>query len=311
MQNFHVFTMVWGSHHIDLFKRGCFKSLNWPLNRSALDGHMWCVYTRKEHFEEIQSIFKDSPFKLVLAEIGDVVATTGCGVVPRKQCDDGVVLLNGLRGQIFHSIKNNSKVLMAPPDTIFGDGTVQNLLKIGSSQKTCVAVSHPRVLPKILDEIDYHCGTKGAVSNARLCKMSFENAHDSWVLSDLDHEKNRSYVGGIAWKKLSTDLYTVQHRLPTNYYCGFTESDWDFWWSQTSFGSFDHRWPAENLIRQERQRYVGSSDACFIVEVTEWDKNVPPEIDKSKIAHLEKDAYWTNHYHNGINRQTSVIFRAE
>lgn len=303
--------MVYGDHYVDLFKKACFRSINWPLNVATLKDKIWNVYTKKEHFPQFEQIFKDSMFKLQLFEIGDAMRVAGCGYVKTAQCDAGVILLNGLREQIAYSIQNKSKMLFAPPDTIFGDGTIPNLIRLGAGLKTCVSVAHPRVLPSILEEIDVLGATRGSITNASLVTMLKEHAHASWKYAEVGHEKNNSFIGGIAWQSLSPSLTHVTHRLPTVYMADFNETDFDFFWGQVSFGGWDHRWPAENLIRQERQRYVGSSDACFIVEVTEWDKNVPPAVAQTPLLADQPDLYWNGHYHNGINRQTSVIFRGE
>lgn len=315
MQNFHIFTMVWSAYHVDLFKRACFRSLNWPKNVESLQGRDWYVYTKREHEAEIVQLFEGRPFNLKLIFIEDSIRVAGCGFIKTSQCDNGVLLLDGLRKQIYHSISNKSKLLLAPPDTIFGDGTISNLISIGAQPGTCVSVCHSRVLPEIIEDLEYLVSTRGAINNANLVTMAFKHAHKSWSFAEVGHEKNNSFIGGISWKELSTGLYSVCHRLPTVYFADFLENDWDFFWSQVSFGGWDHRWPAENLIRQERQRIVGSSDACMIVEITEADKNVPPdpnpEILKRILANGESDAFWNSHYHNGINRQTSVVFRGE
>lgn len=312
---FHLYSALYGDHYINLFKRACFKSLNWPKNQAALKGSTWNIYTKKEHFPQFEEIFKDSVFNLQFFEIGESIRVAGCGMIPFAQCDSGVVLLDGLRQQIYYSMKEKSKMLLAPPDTVFGDGTIPNLLKLGEGPGTCVSVAHPRVLPGILDEIEYASATSGAISNAKLVTMAFEHAHDAWKLADINHPENNSFIGGIAWKKLDENLWSVQHRLPTVYLASFNELDWDFFWSQVSWGGWDHRWPAENLMRQERQRYAGSSDACFIAEITDWDKNVPPKVHQNVRTFVqstdEKDLYGMHHYHNGINRQTNVIFRGE
>lgn len=300
--------MVWGDHHVELFKRALFRSLNWQSNAKVLDSRIWNIYTKEEHFETFDKLFHKHQTKLQLFPIGPSMRVAGCGMVKTSQCDAGVILLNGLREQIYWSLQNKSKMLFCPPDTIFGDGTVPNLLSLGQVPRSCVSVLHSRVLPNILDEIDILGATRGSVSNASLVTLSFKHAHDSWKLAEIGHEKNNSFIGGIAWSKLSDGLWSAQHRLPTVYLADFNETDWDFFWSQVSFGGWDHRWPAENLIRQERQRYVGSSDACYVVEITDWDKNVPPDHQKPVGP---DDSYWNWHYHNGINRQVSVILRGE
>lgn len=313
--NFHMFSMFWGAHHLDLFKRACYRSLNWDANLSALQGREWHVYTLPEHFEDLERLFNGGPFKLILKPIGESMRVSGCGMVRTAQCDAGVVLLNGLRDQIAYSIQNRSKMLFCPPDTLFGNGTIPNLLTIGQGPATCVAVSHPRVLPAMFEDLESICATRGALSNPQLVTLAFRHAHDSWKYADVVHKNNSSFVGGIAWRELEKGLYSVTHRLPTVYLADFLPMDYDFFWGQVSFGGWDHRWPAENLIRHERMRLVGSSDACFIVELTDHDKNVPPELPletKQELARRgEVDGYWNSHYHNSINRQFTTIFRGE
>lgn len=312
MSNFHIFTMVWGSHHVELFKKSCFRSLHWPKNLERIRGKDWFIYTHPSHFDEFQSLFKNSPFNLKLLGIPESASfLPGVKPVMWNECEQGIVLLYGLKFMIRHSIENHSRMLFAPPDTLFGDGTIPNMIEAGSTPGTAVTVAHPRVLPSILEEIDVIGATTGPISNAKLVTLFMRHAHDSWKYAEIGHEHNNSYVGGISWKKLESGLYLMQHRLPTAYFVDFVAPDVDFFWGQVSFGGWDHRWPSENLIRFERMRYVGSSDACFIVEVTDWDKNVPQKMDKKNTEGYPDDHYWNVHYHNSINRQFSVILRGE
>src|SRR5689334_5188235 len=100
MHNFTIFTMMYGEHYINLFKRAAFRSLNWPKNKARLLGKSWHIYTKREHFEELKELFKDSGFNLVLFEMGESMRVAGCGYVKTHQCDQGVIMLNGLRDQI-------------------------------------------------------------------------------------------------------------------------------------------------------------------------------------------------------------------
>lgn len=307
--------MVWGLKHVDLFRRACFRSMNWARNKAALGkDRVWIVYTLESHFDEIIKIFDGSGFQLKLMPIDQNQYVVGVQkLVPLDACDFGLILLNGLKNDMRYSLENGSRMLFAPPDTIFGDGTIENLLKIGSVPGSCVAVAHPRVLPTIIDDIEYLAATRGAISNAHLVTMAFKHPHDSWKMCEIGISDNRSLIGGVAWKSLSSGLYSVSHRMPTHYFCEFTKKDWDFWWGSSSFGAYDHTWPGENLIRSGRQRYVGSSDACFIVEVTDHDRNIPYAVDKNQVSGpVPEDAFILhNKVHTEANRLTSVIFRGE
>ena len=302
--------MFWGERHLDLFKRACFRSMNWPLNKASVPrGTIWNIYTKREHFEELDRLFKDSGFQLQLFELGESMRVAGCGMVPTRQCDAGVILLNGLRNDIAYSIQEKSKMLFAPPDTVFGDGSIYNLLSIGSGDGVCVSVAHPRVLPSVIEEIETLGATRGSMTNAQLVTLAMRYSHDSWKYAEIGHPQNNSYIGGIAWRELSRGLYSVSHRLPTPYLMDFTESDWSWWWGTVSFGALDHTWPGERLIRQQRMRYVGSSDACFIAEITDADKNVPPIVQENHRP--RDDGYWGDGVHHATNRLFNVIWRGE
>lgn len=309
MNNFYLFTMMYGKEYIETFKKACFRSINYPKNLASVRDKTWAIYTKKEHFAELIELFKNAPFKLELHAIEESMRVAGCGFIKTSQCDSGVILLNGLRTQILFCIKNNYKMLLAPPDTIFGDGTIPNILALGKDPGVCVGVAHARVHPTVLDHLEYIGATTGAPTNADLVSMLKEHAHASWEFAEIGHKNNNSFVGGIAWSRLSDSLISVQHRLPTPYLMSFDASDWSFWWGTVSFGALDHTWPGDRLYKQERFRYCGSSDACMILEITEKDKNVPPIVEKEALEDKIGDAYWGDRTHHSINRLFNVIWR--
>lgn len=305
---FHLFTMVYGAEHIDLFRNACFKSLMWAKNREAASGKVWTVYTKASHFAEMEAIFKDSPFTLNLMAIRETQMLPGVTQpVPTEICEAGVLLLNGLRQDMLHALQDNSKTLMAPPDTIFGNGTIANLLKLGRERYSVVTVAHPRVLPAILPEIEALSHDHGGISNRKLVELAMHHAHDSWKFAEVDHPENTSYTGGIAWQKLSDGMISVTHRLPTPYLIDYHPRDSNFWFSINSFGALDHTWPGDRLIRQQRMRFAGSSDMCFAVEITAADKNVPP-----KTPHkIDSNEFWGDSLHHETNRLFNITFRGE
>lgn len=313
MPNFYIFSMCWGNYHVGLFKKAVFRSLNWPKNQAALNGKTWRVFTKREHFKEFEDIFKGSVFNLELVEVGELMKVAGVGLVKTTQCDAGVLLLNGLRDQMSFCLQSGQKLLLAPPDTIFGDGSVNSMLQMGKDPYTCVFVAHPRVLPEIMETIEYKAATEGALSNAQLVGLALKHPHESFVKAEIGVEGNTSYVGGIAWRRLGGDdgeILAVQHRLPTPYFIGFHPFDFDFWWSSISFGALDHSWPGDRMIRQERARYIGASDAAFIVEITDARRNVPPKPDYERIKMLGEDAYWGDRIHHSVNRGFVSIWRS-
>ena len=312
MKPLRVFTCVWGEHHTNLFLKGTVKTLAWPANKAALDGAIWTVVTRSDHAAKIQTALTDT-FPNVKVEMKVIPATIKMqmGEVDSNRIDGSVLILMHLQGEIQACIQTKSQFLMAPPDTLFGEHTVGNLRLAGAQEGTCVAVAHPRVLTDIIEDIE----ATEPLSNQMLCRKALQvHAHQAWAGAEKGHKAQNSLVGGISWEKFENDestLYSVQHRLPTVYLANFIPEDLAFFINQPSFGSWDHTWPGERLIRQERQRTIGSSDAAFICEVTEFDKNIPPwSKEMMNVLEAAPDAFYRDSLHNCIQRQFLTIFRA-
>lgn len=309
-----VFTCVWGSKHVDWFLNGTIKSLSWPKNKEALDGSTWTIVTFEESKTRIEELVS-AAFPNVLVKVKTVPEQVqlSMGVVSSKQLDASVLILMHLQAEIKECVDSGSRMLLAPPDTIFGEGTIPNLLKLGAQDGTCVAVAHPRVLPDILDFIGDE-----PVSNSQLVSLAFGSyLHQSWAAAESGAPMQNSLVGGVSWERLTKvnehkDLFAVHHRLPTVYLSNWLPEDYAFFLNQPSLGSYDHVWPGERLIRQERQRTVGSSDACFIVEMTEFDKNIPPWNEQMQaVIDQTPDAFYRDNLHNCINRLFVTVFRGE
>ncbi len=203
------------------------------------------------------------------------------------------------------SIKDGSKVLMAPPDTIFSDGTISALLIAGRQRGTCVAVPHPRVSPSIFGGIK-----DSPLSGAELVSLAIKHGHKAWTEAEDGCANQNSFIGGISWRRLAPKIIAVTHRLPTVYLAEFEPEDVVFFKSShdglpPTFGVYDHGWPSK-LLGDQRQRVIGSSDAACVIEVTKEDLNVPPA---HPVNPSEPDAYWRNKVHNIINRQYLFIMR--
>lgn len=277
-------TVVWGDAYIDRFLKGTVKSLGFPHNSIAMDQVVWNIFTEEEHFKRIdEEIVKHLPHTQI--RYRDLSAI-------RDRID---YLHAGLLWQIKECVKEEARMLLLPPDSIFGDKTVSNLFKIGKEPKTCVVAPHPRALPDILNE-EYQ-------SNESLVEASWKHLHRSWTDAEDESERQNSFIGGVSWQKLDSKLIAVKHLLPTPYFCDFTNEDQMFFDTSPGIGVIDHVWPSI-LVQKGRMKYAASSDACFIVEITEHDKNLPPVIrgqDTSK--------FWRQHPHNQFNDQVTAIFR--
>ncbi len=291
-----IFTTVYGESHINLFQKSCLRSLSFLNNKRALyeAKACWNIFSEEKYFLHLRKIIDAYLPEL---EVNLVSMTELNAYIDPIQT--ALIML------IEKCISTDSKLLMAPPDTIFGDGTVANLLKIGREKGACVVVPHPRVLPPFLDEFSTMMPN---VSNPELVTLSWKYLHKAWTDAEVGHEFRNSFVSGVSWQEIGPKLYSVIHWLPTVYLADFLPVDLEFFKNSINFGVFDHVWPSI-LVEQGRQRFAASSDACFIVELTDADKNVPP------VWPGDVESYWQvnepNHEHNKINRQIVSIFRGE
>lgn len=315
MRNLRVLTCVWGNKHIDTFLRGTVNSLRWKSNKEALDGSTWNIITKPEWSAKLRNEVSDRfpNVKVEVTEVPEWITNKNGSSLKTETLDHSNIILMHLIGEIKAAIESNSRTLLAPPDTVFGERSVANLLKIGAQDQTCVAVAHPRVHPELLD--DGYFKTENSCSNEQLVKLCFEKyLHQSWRAAEVGCANQNSLIGGVSWQKLEAaggeSLYAVQHRLPTVYLANWIHEDLAFFINQPSFGSYDHTWPGSRLIRQERQRYVGSSDAAFVCEITDFDKNIPPwDPQHLKILQQHPDAFYRDELHNCVNRLNMCMMR--
>ncbi len=293
-----IFTVVWGPTHIDWFRRALCKSLSWPMNKKALAGATWTIYGDQS---DTQSIYEAAT---------QIVPFSQIELKPKSMDKGQVDLLSCFMQSQRMCLLEKASLIIAPPDTIFGEGSIQALVDYGGAQDNCVFVPHPRVCPSIIGEL-----TREPMTNAQLVKLctSEKHAHKCWTTANSELSISGTTVGGVRWTKLEENLWSVQHRLPTPYLCNFIDEDRKFFsksWKgvQPQFGMLDHEWSGAEIIPRERQRYIGSSDVAFICEITEEHKNIPTQ----KLVDVKiPDLFHRDEYHNQINRQYLYTMRGE
>jgi hypothetical protein len=291
-----LFTCVWGSY-LDLFEKALVQSLCWPLNKAALQGAKWDLCTKREDFGPAVDIAKRVGIDIELHEIPDEMV----GDHPMM----GAILLKIFRPVIKRNLDSGSRMLLAPPDTIFGGDTIANLLALGDRKDSVIFVAHPRAHPTILDELDPIRST----GNGKLVSYAWKHLHKSW--SEAEYypgiQRINSFVGGVFWRKLNDETMAITHRLPTPYLINWTEFDYNYFNNALVFGQIDHDWP-NFLVDQERCRVVGGSDAAFIVEITDAGKNIPPlESFRGEFP----DVFWRGGLHNKYFGQFSIVYKKE
>lgn len=290
-----LLTIVWGKKHLSWFNRFCVASLAQPLNAAALRANVdvWDIVTKPEDA---------LPAKLLADRLQlpvQVHALTQATVHP------GEILQLELMNAMARCIEGKQALMIAPPDSIFADGTIDGLLAVGAPDLICVAVPHVRVTTNIEREADY------AASPAALVGASWRHLHRTWVEAEATRKMTNTYAGGVSWRRIREGLYAVQHRLPTVYYAKLDITDlqwWQAWQAKDNrVGAWDHFWPSK-LVAEERQRVIGCSDAGFIAEVTPEFANIPP-VNAADLG--EPDKCWGHGAHFLFNRCISAIFRAE
>lgn len=287
-----IFCPVWGEKHIALLKNALGVSLSWPKNRKAINGAEWVIITESE--AELYQISK------ILLSIGDfkvkehfIPGISGPGV------DTGQCLIPPLLETIQDCIDSNESMLMATPDFIYADGTVTAFKNIAFEPGSCAAIAHMRVLPGILKHLRL-------LPNEELMNIAYDFAHRSWAESPVN-----LYQGGVDRIEIAPHLTAVRHYMPSPFFVNFLPEDLDHFQEihegrKPGFGLWDHVWPT-HLLNKGRLRFIGSSDAAMMIEVTDHSKNVPP-IDFSHT--LESSGFFRKHFHNEIQKQFVSIFRS-
>lgn len=278
-----LMTIAHGDKHVSLFIKACYQSLCFPSNKETLSNkHVsWSVWTDNKHIEKLNALLTET-FKGAKIKVRSIDKL-------RKYTD---IVQSALIHQIEDCLETKDRFLMAPPDTIFSDKSLANLLNIPAKTGICFAIPHMRVLPSVLEENTLQSNTH----SKHLFRLGQRHAHRAWIQAEMGHPEQSSFIGGIWWKKLSSTLYAVSHKLPTIYLIDFTLADLEYFKTCTSSGDFDHVWP-QTLIQQGRYKYIGSSDIAFMLEITEAHKNVPPWTPGQPTD----GTFWQNHGHNQIN----------
>ena len=216
--------------------------------------------------------------------------------------DRGQILIKSVQQSVDICLQDSSPMLMATPDFIYGNGTIGTFAKVADEPGSCATIANIRVLPSILrclSDGEFYIG-----KNSDLVMDAFSCLHKSWSESP----KNL-YHSGVKVKELPGRMWAVEHFMPSPFYVNFLECDkqpFKEWHERKppGFGLWDHVWPTY-LLEQGRLRYIGSSDAAVMLEVTDHDMNVPP-LNKPENP---QDKFFRNHFHNNIQRQFVSIFR--
>lgn len=291
MKRLHIFTLVFGADYVSHWRRAGAASLLWPRNLAALNTVevLWDIYTSAESEAEIRAAAEVLP-------LGDTDKLEITVVPPNKDA--------ALVPAIEKAWKAKAYFMPAPPDLIWGDGSVGSLLKLMPfAYGRCLAVPHVRVARD-----KFMAGFNGdPISNPQLVSKAFGALHESFAGARVPAEKHNTTSTGTVWTELDRDLYAAGFFLPTIHMMQPTEADVKWFKSTPGPDHWDHRWPAA-LVGTDRHRIVASSDAAFMVELTADDELHPP---RGAIVKGKWDEYGGKLAHHIANRNTVCVFRGE
>jgi hypothetical protein len=291
MQKLHIFTLVFGGAYVSYWKRAGAASLLWPRNLAALNSVevLWDIYTHQGSELEVREAAGFLP-------IGDTDKVDITIVPPEKDA--------ALRPALEKAWKAHAYFMPAPPDLIWGDGSIASLLKLMPfAYGRCLAVPHVRVAAgRFMDGF-----TGEPMTNAQLVKRSFSTLHESFVGAEVPSLTQNTHTTGVVWTRLAENLYAAGFFLPTIHMMQPTEDDVKWFKGTPGPDHWDHRWPAV-LVGTDRHRIIASSDAAFMAELTE-DESVHPRRHPTEKG--KWDQYAGKLAHHVQNRNTVVIMRGE
>lgn len=285
------FVICWGENYADLYERVAIRSLTQPKNLEAIPS------------DAVVSVYSDARSLSRVTGISEAL-----GRVEPHLIEDISNNLYEVQSDIFANetrrcVDEGASLVIVNPDNFWGDGSLAHLLAIAGGQDVCVAFPHVRVdQQKFLEMLP----AEGIIENPELVFLAMESLHQSWRDADISKGSSNSFYTGIGIKRISSEIYAVQHMTPNVFYATLTEDDARFFDSQRKGrGVWDIFWPSA-LVKQGKLRTVASSDAVFVVELTDTDTH---NTELRAINRLRHDEFYIDGPHVDISRNVISIWR--
>ncbi len=203
-------------------------------------------------------------------------------------------------------MEHNAILLSLPPDSIIGNYSWYNLVKLSEHKPEAIAAAHARVLIndfiKVKEVEDFKDG-KVELSNPVLVRLAFENPFLDRV---FDHNDENNTFQGIAARQIGENLYSVVHNLPSICLFRPQQEDITFFEEARALSMWDRAW-THFLVQRDRVKFVGSSDFYFCTELTRAEATKSPP----RKNLLYNDKYIGNFLHNQICNKIYCSWRAE
>ena len=164
MVRMRLFTLCWGEPYVSWFEHALIASLAWPDNLAAIRAHVseHNIYTRDDDRERLRSVAERLGVPIQFHPFA-MRNSSGETLQP--------ALLDHLRncGQV------GEAAFIAPPDTIFGEGSISAICQIGSMANVCVAVKEPAIVdpavPVVIETVDPPALSETALTPLKLTTL--------------------------------------------------------------------------------------------------------------------------------------------
>jgi hypothetical protein len=294
----HIFTPVWGAKNLALMRSALGRSLRWRHNYESVKNAKWHLVSTPQDAQAA----KDAALEILPQAQIDILVDPRLG----EGINHGEPLAAAVMKLMKICIDDDAPCLMATTDFVYGDGTIQAMINLGNRPGICVGMAHIRVVPEFLNEMNAH---SEAWTNATLMDFAWKHAHPTWNYTERSCNPTMSYHCGTTWEWLPTGEAAVEHHMPSPFLVNFIAKDLVVWQNKgkPGFGFWDHDWPTF-LLEDQRLRWIGSSDAAFMAEVTDATANCGELMPRNA---LDPDAFFKDAYHCKIQHQFVTIFRGE
>jgi len=259
-----VHTMVWGDKYIDWFFDYSLPSIMQSGNLPAIEGKdiVFYIYTKECDIHILDKRMKGNLYNYK--------------IYSEDEFSDNArdMVINFIINTLEDGVKKNAMILWMPPDCIYSDRSVYNLVTLSDRKGVSIAVPHARVSSSCVRDsgiINNFLDSK--VDSSLLMDLTLQCMHASLRFAD-ETLNNNTTDGGIATRKLDKNNLAVIHNIPSVQLYSPTNDDISFYKKRVTFSDNDHVWP-HMLYRQSRLKVVGSSDIAFLVELTDDDDKTP------------------------------------
>jgi hypothetical protein len=258
-----VFVPVWGEEYINWFFIYMLPSLmqenNLPLVKEKKK-IVFYFYTKEENIDYLNRLIK-----INIVDFESKIYTEA------NFCDHARDMMSNYFIHILkEGIDKKSLLLFAMPDSIFSNGSIDNMVNLSDGKGVSIAIASPRISIECIKNNNISTLCNGS----ELTDIVLKCQHQSLAFTN-DFLDVNSTLEGISTKRVKNGIL-VTHNLPSVFLCDPIKSDLSFFRRRPLFNIIDKLWP-HMLFRQSRLKVVASSDIALVVELTH-DNDKKPKL---------------------------------